>query len=246
MPVKKLDEGPKYPLLGAGIVLVMLAAGYVIARYSSDPITVGVLTLVPLLVVLAVTGYLASNRGRAAAFVVIALLQPFLLPAAIGLGVYERTASALNSVFDEASAVSSDTQPTEHPSKAPKALPKVDESADDSSAAGFKPFTRDWGAHSAALTVTPKGYVKETVGEGCCKELIHLEYQLSNPEQIEGGWTADAVVKKVDVTDFPSPTPTIGEQGEVFVEENHFHDPFVYPDNAYCDEADMKHWDCGA
>jgi len=246
MPVKKLDEGPKYPLLGAGIVLAMLAAGYVIARYSSDPITVGVLTLVPLLVVLAVIGYLASNRGRAAAFVVIALLQPFLLPAAIGLGVYERAASALNSVFDGASAFSSDAQPTEHPSKAPKALSKVDDSADDNSASGFKPFTRDWGAHASALTVSPAGYVKETVGEGCCKELIHVEYQLVNPKQVEGGWTADAVVKKVDVTDFPSDPPTVGEQGEIYVEENHFHEPFVFPDSAFCDEADMKRWDCGA
>ena len=86
----------------AGLVLALVTVGaaYGLAR-SALGIDVQILIIAGLLLALAVLAYLASRAGRAAAFVALAILLPYLLAGAYAYGQVQRLANAIEDVFGE-------------------------------------------------------------------------------------------------------------------------------------------------
>ncbi|WP_375003881.1 hypothetical protein [Aeromicrobium sp. CTD01-1L150] len=99
-----MKESPWFwPALGVGTAVITLVASYFILRFAPSPGEIATLVLAVLLVVLATLGYLATKRGRAATFVAIALVLPYLLIGTVAYAALERASSELSSIFDDES-----------------------------------------------------------------------------------------------------------------------------------------------
>lgn len=89
-----------WDVAGLVLALVTVGAAYGLAR-SALGVQEQILIIAGLLLALAVLAYLASRAGRAAAFVALAILLPYLLAGAYAYGQAQRLANAIEDVFGE-------------------------------------------------------------------------------------------------------------------------------------------------
>jgi hypothetical protein len=110
-------------------------------------------------------------------------------------------------------------------------------------------FAGQWTGHTRELTILRSGKAHESVGDGCCDELIKLDLQLSHPRGMSRRATARVRVVKVQILDPEAFTgalkaPRVGSVGTLRLRDGVIHEPFIRA--TYCDRAAGMRGTCGA
>jgi hypothetical protein len=121
--------------------------------------------------------------------------------------------------------------------------------APTASAPSFAAFTGEWIGHTRTVTVSRRGRLVETVGDGCCDPIIDLVLQLSSPRRDRGHWVATSRVISATVHDgwsaYGRPVPKRGDRGSVTIGADHILVESI-SSNGFCDPEKTEPGTCGA
>ena len=132
------------------------------------------------------------------------------------------------------------------------ALPAVaaqDRASEPSAHATLATFAGHWFGHTRALTITRSGTAHESVGSGCCDEVIKLDLKLSDPRGTSRRATARVRIVKVQILDKTAysgshKAPRVGQVGTLRLRDGVITEPFIKTN--YCNKAAGLKGDCGA
>ncbi len=107
-------------------------------------------------------------------------------------------------------------------------------------------FTGQWIGHTRDITIASDGRGTESVGDGCCDQIVDLAFQLSNPQGTPNDATATMTITSVQVHDWldPQPPPRVGQQATLVLNGGVITEPLT--DTNYCDYAAGAQGTCGA
>ena len=117
------------------------------------------------------------------------------------------------------------------------------------SAVSLSTFVGEWGGHTRGLTISHKGRGVETIGDGCCDEIIDLTFRVSRPRAGAHGALATITVTSVKVHDKSAftkahPAPHVGSVGTLRLAHHVLHESLTR--TIYCDETSGMRGTCGA
>ena len=94
------DETFRYPLIGLGLALLAVVATYLTIRFAPSPMGMAILIVGIIIIALAIAALMGARRGRAATFVAIALVLPYLIGGAAAYASAQRVVSEIDGIFE--------------------------------------------------------------------------------------------------------------------------------------------------
>jgi hypothetical protein len=110
-------------------------------------------------------------------------------------------------------------------------------------------FAGQWSGHTRGLTILRSGTAHESIGSGCCDEVIRLDLKLSDPRGTSRRASARVRIVKVRILDAEAysgsqKAPRVGQVGTLRLRDGVITEPFTKTN--YCNKAAGLKGDCGA
>ena len=124
--------------------------------------------------------------------------------------------------------------------------------------ASLKTFAGIWGGHTRGLTITARGQANEQLGDGCCDEILHMRFQLSDPRGTSHDATALARVTSIQLLNAKdyrgdpkyhipaTPKPYVGKTARIRLHNGVITEPLDGFNATYCNARTQAKGVCGA
>jgi hypothetical protein len=131
-------------------------------------------------------------------------------------------------------------------------------SATPAAAVSLKTFAGTWGGHTRGLTINARGQAYEQLGDGCCDEVVHMRFRLSDPRGTPRNATALARVTSIQLLNAKdyrgdrkynipaSPKPYVGKTARLHLHNGVITEPLDGFDATYCNAKTQAKGVCGA
>lgn len=131
-------------------------------------------------------------------------------------------------------------------------------SATAAAAVSLKTFAGFWGGHTRGLTITAHGQAYEQLGDGCCDEVVHMHFRLSDPRGTLGNATALVRVTSIQLLNAKdyrgdprynipaSPKPYVGKTARLHLRHGVITEPLDGFNATYCNARTQAKGVCGA
>ena len=131
-------------------------------------------------------------------------------------------------------------------------------SATAAAAVSLETFAGSWGGHTRELRITARGQATELLGDGCCDEVVHMRFRLSDPRGTPRNATALARVTSIQLLNAKdyrgdrkynipaSPKPYVGKTARLHLHNGVITEPLDGFNATYCNAKTQAKGVCGA
>ena len=138
------------------------------------------------------------------------------------------------------------------------ATPSRARSATATAAVSLRTFAGTWMGHTRGLFITARGRASEQLGDGCCDEVVHMHFQLSDPRGTPQSATALVRVTSIQLLNAKdyradprfkikaTPKPFVGKTARLHLRNGVITEPLDGFNTTYCGAKAEAKGVCGA